>query len=156
MREGNIGGYKQGISFKKGNIDIWCTCAWGSIHRNQWHEPGTLCWHIKEFVKKIEGKKEKKMRGGYVLIYKLAHKYSKTKKGWIYEHRAVVEDFIERKLKKRECIHHLNNRKKDNRIENLMLFKNHKEHAKFHAKIKQFGMTNPIKRQIQNRWKEFK
>jgi len=36
-----------------------------------------------------------------------------------------------------------------------MLFPNDKEHIKFHNKIRQFGMTNPIKRQIKNRWNEF-
>jgi hypothetical protein len=94
-----------------------------------------------------------KNKRGYILIYKPDHKYSKTKKGWILEHRAVVEDFLKRGLKSGECIHHIDENKKNNKIDNLMLFKNHKKHMSFHVKIKQFGMTNPIKRQIKNRWK---
>jgi len=90
---------------------------------------------------------------GYVLIYKSDHKYSKTSKGWILEHRAVVEDFLKRGLKSFECVHHIDGDKKNNIIGNLMLFKNHVQHMKFHSKIKQFGFTTPILRQIEKRWK---
>lgn len=98
---------------------------------------------------------KRRIRKGYVWIYKPDHKYSKTRKGWIFEHRAVVEDFIKRSLKREECIHHINMHKRDNKIENLMLFKSHKDHMKFHTKIKQFGMTSPILKQIKDRWKGF-
>ena len=90
---------------------------------------------------------------GYVLIYILNHKYSKPKKGWILEHRAAVENFIKRMLKKGECVHHIDEDKENNEIENLMLFKSHREHSKFHTKIKQFGFTGPILKQIDERWK---
>ena len=88
------------------------------------------------------------------MIYKPGHKYSKTKKGkgWIFEHRAVVEDFIKRGLERPECIHHIDGNKKNNNIDNLMLFKNHAQHMKFHSKIKQFGFTTPILKQIKERW----
>lgn len=98
---------------------------------------------------------KRRIRKGYVWIYKPDHKYSKTRKGWIFEHREVVEDFIKRALKSGECVHHINMKKKDNRIENLMIFKNNSEHQKFHVKIRQFGMTNPIRKQIENRWKKY-
>lgn len=93
-------------------------------------------------------------RKGYVLIYTLNHKYSKPRKGWIYEHRAVVENFIKRRLKKGECVHHLDENKENNKISNLMLFKSHREHSKFHTKIKQFGFTGPVLKQINERWKK--
>jgi len=98
--------------------------------------------------------KKKLDKKGYVLIYKPNHKYSKTKKGWIYEHRAVVEDYLKRRLKKGECVHHLDEDKQNNKINNLMIFKSHKEHSKFHIKIKQFGFTNPVLMEIKNRWKK--
>jgi len=101
---------------------------------------------------KYKNKIDKK---GYFLIYKPDHKYSETKNGWIYNHREVVENFIKRKLKKGECIHHIDEDKTNNKIENLMLFKSHKEHSSFHNKVRQFGMTNPVLRQIENRWKEY-
>lgn len=36
-----------------------------------------------------------------------------------------------------------------------MIFPNQKEHIKFHTKLKQFGWTEPLKRQVRERWKEF-
>ena len=97
---------------------------------------------------------KRKIKKGYILIYKPDHKYSKTKKGWILEHRAVVEDFIKRELKRGECVHHIDFDKKNNKIENLMIFKTQSDHMKFHTKIKQFGITNPILRQIEKRWEK--
>lgn len=90
---------------------------------------------------------------GYVLIYLPDHKYSKPKRGWIYEHKVIVENFIKRRLKKGECIHHIDGDKKNNNIGNLMLFKSHKAHSSFHNKVRQFGFTGPILKQIDQRWK---
>ncbi len=83
---------------------------------------------------------------------------NKNKKGKRYSlnHRAVVERFINRKLKKEEVVHHIDENKKNNKIENLMLFKSQSEHMKFHNKVRQFGFTNPILRQIEERWKKIK
>ena len=97
-----------------------------------------------------------KQKNGYVLIYKPDHKHSETKKGWILEHRAVVEDYLSRKLKSGECVHHINGHKKDNKIENLMVFENNNKHMSFHTKVNQVGITNPVKRAIENRWKDLK
>ena len=74
---------------------------------------------------------------------------------WVQEHRIVVENFIGRKLTKEETIHHINGNRCDNRIENLMIFPNQKEHKAFENKVKQFGMTNPILKQINERWKGY-
>lgn len=68
------------------------------------------------------------------------------------EYREIVEKFIKRKLKESETIHHINFNPKDNRIENLMIFKNNSEHIKFHRKIDQFGLTTPTALKILNRW----
>lgn len=76
--------------------------------------------------------------------------------GYVFEHRLVVEAFIGRYLNTKEVIHHIDLNKKNNKIENLMLFENDSKHQSFHQKIRQFGMTNPIRRQIENRWNEYK
>ena len=91
-------------------------------------------------------KKKSILKNGYYYIW-INGKY-------FMEHRIIVENHIGRKLLKKERVHHLDENKQNNKIENLMLFKNDSEHIKFHNKIRQFGMTNPIKRQIKNRWKQ--
>ena len=68
---------------------------------------------------------------GYVLVLKPNHPLVNNN-GRVYEHRLVMEKYLERYLKFEEVVHHINNIKDDNRIENLMLFKNKSEHQKFH------------------------
>ena len=74
---------------------------------------------------------------------------------WTGEHRLIVEDRIGRVLNCHEVIHHIDEIRNNNLIDNLMIFPNQKAHQRFHLKLRQFGMTEPIKRQIVNRWKEF-
>ena len=88
------------------------------------------------------------------VIKKKLHGYIYIKVGlqFIPEHRLVVEEFLGRTLTKEEVIHHLDSNRINNELDNLMLFNTQKEHASFHRKIKQFGYTRPILRQIENRW----
>jgi hypothetical protein len=86
----------------------------------------------------------KKKLHGYVFI-KIGTKF-------VPEHKLIVEDYIKRMLNKDEVIHHINGVKNCNSLNNLMLFPSQKEHASFHNKINQFGLTNPIRLQIKNRW----
>ena len=79
-----------------------------------------------------------------------------TDNGWMLEHKYIVEKYIGRELKENEVIHHINENKKDNRIQNLWLFDSQNEHASFHNKIKQFGWTNPVKYRYFHRWDKYK
>lgn len=54
----------------------------------------------------------------------------------IPDHRLVMEKVIGRKLKSSEVVHHINFNKRDNRPENLMLFKSNSDHIKHHRKIR--------------------
>ncbi len=68
---------------------------------------------------------------GYILILKPEHPFCECK-GYVREHRLVMEKMLGRYLKPEEVVHHINGIVYDNRIENLMLFKKG-EHSKLHC-----------------------
>jgi hypothetical protein len=97
--------------------------------------------HTQETRMKISlakrGKKNAAWRGGrtvnsasYVYILKKNHPFANNK-GYVFEHRLVVENMLGRYLEPKEHVHHCNKDKKDNRPENLMVFMSAKDHAAF-------------------------
>ena len=89
--------------------------------------------HTKEAkvkMSKAKWKGGRTKRYGYILIHRPEHPYAIG--GYVREHRVVMEYFIKRYLEPQEVVHHRNGIKTDNRISNLMLFKNEKEHRKYH------------------------
>ncbi|MCL4418380.1 MAG: HNH endonuclease [Actinobacteria bacterium] len=71
---------------------------------------------------------------GYICIFKPEHPDSNSC-GYVLEHRIIMEEAIGRYLEPDEIVHHINGDKKDNRIENLLLFASQKEHASFHKNL---------------------
>lgn len=65
-----------------------------------------------------------KQNQGYI-NHRLSGKY-------ILEHRYFIEQQLERKLLSDEVVHHINGNRKDNNLENLMIFPNQSAHIKYH------------------------
>ena len=51
------------------------------------------------------------------------------------EHRLIMEQYLGRKLTRKEVVHHINGDKSDNRIENLQLM-TLSEHSKMHSRFR--------------------
>ena len=76
---------------------------------------------------------EKVIRHGYVYVFL----EGRTDGRCFREHWLIIEKYLGRLPKSPEETHHINEIKTDNRIQNLILFKNYGVHAKFHK----FGDT---------------
>jgi len=110
-----------------------------SWHNISGFKPG---WNKGKKFPQITGSKHFNWKGGrnkhkdgYIYILKPEHPLA-DKKGYIFEHRLIMEQMLRRYLKKEERVHHINNIHNDNRPENLMYFPNESEHQKFHQILK--------------------
>ena len=81
-----------------------------------------------------------KLSQGYIKIYSPDHPH-KDYKNQVFEHRLAMEKKIGRFLLVTEVVHHINEIKNDNRIENLMLFRSDKEHQAHHAKLRKHNSS---------------
>lgn len=68
---------------------------------------------------------------GYILLRLPTHPSNVG--GYVFEHRVIIEKQIGRYLHRWEVVHHINKKKDDNSLENLMLFANDKAHRKYTA-----------------------
>lgn len=99
------------------------------------------------WLEKYKGEKHSKWNGGvaktvqgYISIYSPEHPYANSN-GRVMEHRLVMEKCLGRYLTKKECAHHINGIKDDNRIENLQLMSTG-EHRILHNIGNKYGNGN--------------
>lgn len=142
--------------FMKGN-SAWCKGTKGIMKPNKTSfKKGMKPWiagkhHTKEeIIKAVETRRKngsykkgkenplfkgnKKLRkDGYIEVYCEKHPYAIQ--NYILEHRLVMEQHMGRILFPYETVHHINEIKNDNRIDNLMLFPTKAAHVKYHSKI---------------------
>ena len=92
----------------------------------------------KTMKRRLKGEKHHLWRGGktisemgYILIKKPNHPF-RNSRGYVREHRIILEIHLGYMLCGKECPHHINRIKNDNRLENLILFKNQSAHSRFH------------------------
>lgn len=92
----------------------------------------------------------RRIHKGYIRIYSPKHPFADSHKT-ILEHRLIMEEYLGRYLKSFEQVHHINNKKKDNRIENLILLRSNAEHKKIHKETERAYFRQQIKNGRNNR-----
>jgi len=75
-----------------------------------------------------------KIKNGYICIYSPLHPYRDCDK-YVKEHRLIMEKHINRYLLPSEIVHHINEIRHDNRIENLQIMTK-AEHFRLHSSLK--------------------
>lgn len=114
------------------------TCNCGKESKIRWNNfrDGQGCYlcRSKKLGLKQVGKLNHNWKGGrvkdkdgYIKVSIYSHPYSDNK-GYIYEHRLVMEKHIGRYLKPGERIHHKNLLRDDNSLRNLKLYSDQKSH----------------------------
>jgi len=81
---------------------------------------------------RVRGDKHHFWKGGYKIDGCGYKRILISPKKYKPEHRIIMEKHLGRELNKEEHVHHINHDRLDNRIENLHLFKNAREHALHH------------------------
>lgn len=79
-------------------------------------------------------------KGGYLYAVVPDHP-NRTKSNYVLHHRVVMENHLGRLLTENEVVHHLNEDKKDNRIENLEVMTK-EEHGRHHGQAGRIQFFN--------------
>jgi replicative DNA helicase len=83
----------------------------------------------------------KKTNRGYIMIYRPdwpSSQLTSTWRGYVFEHRYVMEAHLGRILEPGETVHHLDGNKENNSIENLVLCRDSGKHQQIHIAAQKF------------------
>ena len=83
---------------------------------------------------------------GYVRILRPNHPRA-NRDGYVLEHIIIMEELLNRFIKIKEKVHHINGIRDDNRLENLYLCKDKSEHQKI-----EHSLSNCLPELIENRY----
>lgn len=89
--------------------------------------------HLIEISKRVKPNKFYINKPGYVFIWSPGHP-NRDCRGYVQEHRLVMENHIGRLLGTNEVVHHVNHIKSDNRLENLKVM-DRIEHLRSHGSL---------------------
>ena len=105
--------------------------------------------HKEKLSRAVSGKNHPNWKGGeivnsngYILIWNPDHPYS-DKNGYIKRSRLVMEQHLGRYLEPIEIVHHKNEIRHDDRIQNFTLFPSKGKHTSFH-RIKQLRLQSQV------------
>ncbi len=135
------------FSIKKSHdkLRMCCSRKCGSIYKNKFFRQSDE-WKIK-MSKRNTGKSNPHWKGGffvrrgYVYIYKPEHPFCGST-GYVKRSRFIMGKYLKRDVLPKEIIHHKNEIKDDDRIENLQLFDNIKGHSSYHGQLKKHSYSN--------------
>lgn len=107
------------------NILIWSDSTFCRKHfvRKNLFQKGKKHWNWKSGkIKNVHG---------YISVKSESHPYCNNR-GYVLEHRLVMEQYIGRYLRETEDVHHKDHNRSNNSIENLEII-DHREHGRMHA-----------------------
>lgn len=83
-------------------------------------------------IKTEFGGHRKERDDGYLAVYCPEHPNASAD-GYVMEHRLVIEKILGRYLEPDEVVHHIDENRKNNEPSNLSIFRNLKDHRRYHA-----------------------
>lgn len=94
-------------------------------------ENNKISW-ITKYNKENNNEYKNYVFSGKYLAILLPNHHMARKDGYVYIHQLQAEKKLGRKLKKSECVHHIDENKYNNEENNLMVFKTIADHTAFH------------------------